>query len=203
MTEREPPLSEAQSEKEPLPLSEVQSEKQPLPLSEAQFNDLDQRLVGIKASLVDGFPRTSPEQHVHLSEQFEDIRRVFMLYELIISFRNALKKDGERDGFGVWLPQRLVRRVLQACRNQQYEDHDHEYIFYMNGGTNGLCVLYLGTRFQTSLFAKIDMLSPELKVELAKQCGRESIPSVVFKAWMEAYDRSPPEGIFSCTRDFQ
>lgn len=71
-----------------------------------------------------------------------------------------------------------------------------EYIFYKHGGFNGLLVFYLGTRFQTSLFAKINILPPDLKQDLAEKSGEEKVPSDLLPAWVDTYDKSS-KGIFS------
>jgi hypothetical protein len=171
------------------------TEERPLPLSEAQLNDLNERLAGMKTSLRRGFLSASAEQHLHLETKLKDFQQVIILYELIVSFQTALKRDGETAAFKRWTPKGLIEEVIQACCNDLYKNGETEYIFYKHGGFNGLLVLHLGTRFQTGLFAKIDMLPPKLKQDLAEKSGEEKIPSDLLSAWVHAYDKSS-NGIF-------
>lgn len=75
------------------------TEGQPPSLSEAQLNHLDERLAGLKTSLRRGFLGASAEQHLHLETKLKDFQNVLTLYELIVSFQNALKQDRETAGF--------------------------------------------------------------------------------------------------------
>jgi hypothetical protein len=106
-----------------------------------------------------------------------------------------LKRDRETAAFKRWTPKGLIEEVIQACCNDLYKNSETEYIFYKYGGFNGLLVLHLGTRFQTGLFAKIDILLPKLKQDLAEKSGEEKIPSDLLSAWVHAYDKSS-NGIF-------
>lgn len=158
------------------------TEEQPLSLSEAQLNDLDEHLIGIKTSLRRGFLSASAEQHLHLETKLKDFQNIIILYELIVSFQKALKQDGETAAFKRWTPKGLIEEVIQACCNQLYENDEIEYIFYKHGGLNRLLVLYLGTRFQTGLFAKINILPSNLKEDLTEKSGEEKIPSGLLSA---------------------
>jgi hypothetical protein len=175
------------------------TEERPLSLSEAQLDDLDERIVGIESSLLSGFPVASAEQHLHLETKLKNVQNVITLYELIISFREALKKSGESKDFKRWIPKGFIELVIQACCNQKYKDHDIERIFYEYGDINGLLVLYLATRFQTCLFPKINALPPDLKVALAKKSRNEKIPSSMVSDWVRDYDKS--KSILSCPID--
>jgi len=69
--------------------------------------------------------------------------------------------------------------------------------FMKNGDINGLLVLHLGTRPQTSLFPKIRALSTDMIADLAKQCKKETINALV-PEWITDYDRS--KSILFCPR---
>jgi hypothetical protein len=177
------------------------TEEQPTSLPEAQLNDLDERIAETADSLLGGFPVASAEQHQHLETKLKRLQDVLTLYELIVSFRTALRKEGETDSFKKWTPKGLIEQVIQACcnPNQQYKDHGIEYMFYKHGDINGLLVLYLGTRNQTHLFPKLNALPKDMIVALARQSGKEKIPSILLPEWVRAYDKS--KGILSSPVD--
>jgi hypothetical protein len=125
-------------------------------------------------------------QRTSISEA--ELRNVFTLYEILDSFRKAL---AETESLKKWMPKGgLSEKVLEACCNQRYGEHDIENIFYTYGGINGVFVLYLGTKNQTHLFPTLNALPRNMVVELAKLAGKESIPSIYLPAWISAYDKS-------------
>jgi hypothetical protein len=171
------------------------TEAQPLSLSEAQLDGLDERLVEVKTSLIHGFPIASAEQHLLWETRLKEIQNVSILYEVIVSIRKTMKDNEKTKNFKAWVPKGHIVQVIQAYYNKQYSDEDLEYIFPKYGDINGILVLYLGTRSQNHLFTKINMLPQDLKVVLAKQCGKEKIPSKLLPDWLNSYDKSP-KGMF-------
>jgi hypothetical protein len=168
-------------------------EQRPLSESElkAGLEELDKRITEINTLLSRGFPIASPQQHLHVQETLKRLQNVFTLYEILDSFRKAL---GDTESLKKWTPRGgLCEQVLDACYglyNQRYEEHDIEYIFYTQGGINGVFVLFLGTKSQTQLFPKLNSLPTDMVVELAKVAGKERIPSLYLPAWIGAYDTS-------------
>jgi len=75
------------------------TEEQPTSLPQAQLNDLNVRIAETADSLIGGFPIASAEQHQHLETKLKGLQNVLTLYELIVSFHTALRKEGETDSF--------------------------------------------------------------------------------------------------------
>jgi hypothetical protein len=163
--------------------------EKPPSIPEAELQELCDRIAGTEASLLHGFSNASPGQHTHLETKLKRIQNIGVLYELIGFIRRALKALKESAEIHNWIPRGNIERVVWACCNQRYEKHDLEYIFYEDGDINGLLVLHLGTKSQTSLFSRICALPTDMITELAKQCKEEEINPVV-PDWIKNYDRS-------------
>jgi hypothetical protein len=157
-------------------------------LSEAEFQGLCDLIAETESSLVRGFRIAAPEQHSRLETKLKDLQNVLALFDLISSFRKALKKEGEK--FQAWIPKGHIVHVVRACCDQRYEEHDIEHIFYKYGGINGLLVLHLVTQQQSRLFSTIDALPTNMIADLAEQCGKEGINSIYVPAWIKNFDKS-------------
>jgi hypothetical protein len=159
--------------------SQSMTAKQPqsISLSEANVKDTCDHAAKSKGLLLHAFRNGSVEQQSRLAPNIKDLQNLLTLYEIIFSVRKAL--DETRESLKNWIPKGHIELIVRACCNQQYKEHDVEHIFYNHGDINGLLVFYLGTKGQTTLFPKARALPIEMMVDLAIQCGKEQINSVV------------------------
>ena len=156
-------------------------------ISEATLQELCDHITKTDGSFLHAFHDATPEQHSRLEAKLHDFQHILTLYEILSSFRKAIKEA--RELLKKWVPKGLIEQVLQACYNERYKEDDIEYIFYKYGDANGLLVLHCGTRSQNALFAKIYTLPKELKRDLAKRCKKEEISPFVAR-WISSDDRS-------------
>jgi hypothetical protein len=159
------------------------TQPQSISLSDAEFKDTFDHTTETKRLLQHAFDHGSAKQQSDLIPTLMNLQQLITLYELISAIRQGLKNTTSLDN---WLPRGHPAKILEACCNQRYLEDDLEYIFYKDGGINGLLVFHLGTKGQTTLFTKTLALPRERIVELAKMCKKEQINALIEK-WIGKY----------------
>lgn len=156
-------------------------------LSQTQLQDLSDRVITTKTWLLHGLSTSTPDQQYYLETQVKGPHDICILYELLTSFRRALPaKEKLRN----WSPAHTIERIIQACCDERYEEHDIEHIFYTHGGITALVVLYFGTKDQSRRFPQILALPSDMVIELAKICEKIQLGCTFINSWDQEYNKS-------------
>lgn len=168
-------------------------------LSEAEIRDTRDHIAKTKDLLLHAFHKASAKQRSELQSNLQVLQDLSMLYQLISGICEGLSKARRSSDLKNWLPKGEIVKMVQACCNQRYEDHDIESIFYKHGGVNGLLVFHLGTKDYDGLVGKTLALPKGMIADLAKRCGKEEINAVV-PVWIKTNNQKSTIAFFSPSR---